>query len=283
MYHRPWPLIIIAIMHMLEPLTKIAYFSLIQQKSPITIILNQFQQLDILHIFAFFFLFPIGGIAIYAVKHWSLWVFLGVECWAIAANFSQLHHLLETMQYGTFATIILFAAVNTAVVIYLMIPAVRVAYTDPRLRWWEAFPRYFVNYPCSYGAHRRGTILNISKGGLFIKPDNLNEQHGIIHISFIHDGKEINVYGRVIHNFTFEGEHGFGVEFHELNEEGHKSIRKLIKTLESLKVKRRPERRPIFSSFLNWAKKLPKGEGIFPEKGPRKQDKEADNKNKKAS
>lgn len=59
MYYRPWPLIIIALIHLFEPLTKVVYFSLMQQKSPITIIVNQIQSADFPHIFAFFFYFQL--------------------------------------------------------------------------------------------------------------------------------------------------------------------------------------------------------------------------------
>ena len=126
-----------------------------------------------------------------------------------------------------------------------------------------------MDYPCSYGAHQKGLILNISKGGLFIKPEREREQSGIIHISFIYKGQEVNLYGKVIHNFTFEGERGFGVEFHELNDKGSRAIKMIIKDLEANKTKRRPERRPTIKSFMNWMKHLPTGKGIFPEKNYR--------------
>ncbi|MFK7822924.1 MAG: PilZ domain-containing protein [Oligoflexales bacterium] len=271
MYYRPWPLVIIAIFHILEPFTKVAYYSIMQQTSPLAVIANQFQSNDFMHIFGFFCLFPIAGIAIYAVKRWSLGVFLGAECWALIANFSQLSYLVESTQYGKFATIIFFAVLNTVAVVYLMVPAVRIAYTDPKLRWWEAFARYYVDWNCTYASTEKGTIKNISKGGLFIKPENNYEKEGVVPISFTFGEHKLNLSGRVIHNFTFEGIKGFGVEFHELDNSARQAVNNIIKDLETKKTKRRPERRAILNSFFTWAKKLPEGEGIFPESKHRSQ------------
>ena len=264
MYYRPWPLIVIAILHILEPVTKIIYYSIMQQLSPISIITNQIQSNDPVHIFGFFFLFPIAGLAIYAVKRWSLGVFLGAQCWALVANFSQLSFLVESSQYGKFGTIIFFAVLNAVVVTYFMIPAVRTAYMDPKLRWWEAFPRYYIEWSCSYANNEEGVVKNISKGGMFIKPKNGYEKEGIVPISFTYAGKKHELSGRVIHNFTFEGEKGFGVEFHKLDSNSRKMINQIINDLEENKTKRRPEKRALLNSFFSWAKKLP-GEGLVPE------------------
>lgn len=265
MYYRPWLLILIAIAHCIEPVTKVLFYSLIHDMTPWSFTKAQFQSGDALHIIAFFFLFPVAGIAIYSIKKWSLPVFLIAEIWVFISNFSQLKILTEQNQIADMIALIFFTMLNIAVVSYILTPSVRIAYTDPKVRWWEAFPRYAVRWPCHLQKEQTGTIYNISQGGVFLKPDKKIHINQMIQMSFTALGQSIEIEGFVIHAITVNKIKGIGVEFRNTSHQTKRQIAQILATLDRTNAVRRPVKRDHLNSFSDWIKGVSKGKGLMPE------------------
>jgi len=270
MEYKPWPLLILAFFHFIEPFSKITFYSVFFNLNPIDIISVEITQGSARHIFEYFFLFPIAGIAIFAVKKWSLSVFLVVELWVFISNVPYIQELYADQQYLLAAFFIVFAILNVTVVSYLLIPAVNVAYMDPKVRWWEAKPRYTINAKCSIDDNA-ATIRDISESGVFIYGQNELEVGSEIQLKFaverfaekfVHN--DLNILAKVVHHFTIDEHPGYGVKFIVETREDRRIIRKLIRTLDASDAKRRPARLS-FNSLLVWAKTLiHTGKGLMP-------------------
>jgi len=80
---------------------------------------------------------------------------------------------------------------------YFLLPAVRAAYFNAKLRWWETKPRYLVNIPASFGrkgaSSARGTMVNLSEGGAFLKTARKYKKSQKIHVQFYLLGRDYEV------------------------------------------------------------------------------------------
>ena len=266
MEHKPWPLLILAFIHLIEPISKIIFYSLFFNITPSHVVLSVYQSETLLHFLEFLFLFPIAGIAIYSVKRWSLPVFLIVEAWVFYINASYLNDLYQTQQLWLFGSFVLFGLLNLAIVTYLLIPAVRIAYLDPHVRWWEAQPRYSVNLDCVIDNKMNGFIKNISADGVFIKTENdlaIDSDARLI-FKFTAPSMEfsLNTKIQVLHKFNINDVTGYGAKFVGLSKDNKHFINALIKFLDKSNVERRPPHRNL-KSFIRWFTTLIKtGEGL---------------------
>jgi len=270
MEYKPWPLIILAFFHFIEPLSKVTFYSVFFSLSPLDIISIEITGGSLLHIFEYFFLFPIAGIAIFAVKKWSLSVFLCVELWVFISNLPYIQELYLNQQYLLSSFFIIFAVLNVTVVSYLLIPAVHVAYLDPKIRWWEAKPRYTINAKCSIDDNT-ATIRDISESGVFIFSQNDLEIDGEINLQFkveqvaatlTHD--ELKIQAKVIHHFTIDNHSGYGARFMMVSKEDRRIMQKLIRALDASDAKRRPPRLTI-GDLVTWIKTfIHTGKGLIP-------------------
>jgi hypothetical protein len=268
MKYKPWPIVILAIIHFIEPLTKILFYSVFYKISPVTVVTSEVSAGSALDIFEFFFLFPIAGYAIWSVRKWSIPVFLVIEAWVVIANWSYLNSLYTSGQTTLLICFICFGILNIFVAVYMLIPAVRLAYFDPRIRWWEAKPRYTFKIDCKVNDNDIAEILNISSTGVFIANQDKKETGKTINLKFDSKGQSFSLEGNVVHNFTINGVDGYGVQFQNLDKINRTKVKKLIRTLEDEKVERRPERRNLVEDFKNWLLTAVKtGKGIVPDKG----------------
>lgn len=266
MEHKPWPLLILAFIHFIEPVTKISFYSIYFNINPLDAVLNVYHSETALHAFEFFFLFPIAGFAIFSVKKWSYPVFILAELWVLMINVPYLTELYQTNQIPLMGFFILFGLLNLAIVSYLLLPAVRVAYLDPRIRWWEAKPRYSVNIDCRVNNKSLGTIKNISTSGVFITTDNNLEidSDAVITFNFSAPSMEFNIKSKVLvlHKFSIYNIEGYGARFVDLTKENKHLVKSMIKYLEKSNTKRRPERRS-YTDLIQWMLTLIKtGKGL---------------------
>jgi len=267
MEHKPWPLIILAFIHFVEPLTKILFYSFIYNISPGQIIESLFESDSAFQLFNFFFLFPIAGIAIFSMKKWSLLLFLLIEAYVLIINIAYLNSLYQTDQIALFASFIIFGVMNILIVTYLLVPAVRITYLDPRVRWWEAYPRYQSNIDCTINNSITGKIQNISISGVFITTNYDLPLDSSIQIEFNFkkntNGLILKPKVLVLNKYDINNSTGYGAIFSELTNDERKSIKMLIKYLDKSNATRRPPRRgPL--DFIRWCVTLfTTGKGLF--------------------
>ncbi len=258
MEHKPWPLLILAFFHFVEPVLKILFYSVYFQINPVDITIIEIKTASNIHLFEYFLLFPIAGFALYSVKKWSFPVFIAVEIWVFSANLPYLIELYQTNQLWLFSFFLSFGALNIIVVSYLLLPAVRIAYLDPRIRWWEAQPRYAVELSVKINDNSLGMIKNISKSGVFIAthddlpPDaELELEFSLIPPSESH----INLKAVVQHKFMINSTEGYGIRFTDITSSNKQLINSMIRHLENSGYDRRPPRRGI-SDLSYWLKTL---------------------------
>ena len=288
MERKPWPIIILALIHILEPVFKIGFYSA-YWNIPILRYVNYLVHLNTSwEHFLFFAAFPIAGLSILAVKAWSLPVFLLMQAITLSAH-AYHHHIAP--QTFSLSLVVFMSTMNLAVVTYFLLPAVRLAYLDPSVRWWEALPRFVVDWKAklSGGNQTKEVLLgNISRGGAFVHARggvdlkvNANVE---IEFSFLNSPMKLK--GVVRHVSHDAGTSRVGIEFCELTRVQKKALRLGTKQLKELHYTPQRIQDDTFVSFKNWAQTLSKtGKGLFPEKSERRTSVKSDtaDKSKKAS
>ena len=269
MEYKPWPLLILAFFHFIEPCTKIGFYSVYFSVNPVDVLIIEYNASSALQFFEYFFLFPIAGIALFAVKKWSFPVFISVEAWVVLTNLSYFKELFVTSQFLLLAFFIFFLVLNVVVVSYLLLPAVRIAYLDPRIRWWEAKPRYSVSSEVKIGDHVAGNIKNISESGVFIASHDVLMIDSEVELEFSIIAQEqvfdCALNAMIVHKFAIDGLEGYGARFAKMNVHDRRHIHSMIKCLDKSHVERRPPRRGI-KDLIHWLATLMKsGKGLFPQ------------------
>ncbi len=111
----------------------------------------------------------IASISVYSIKNWSIPVFLSSMLWIIASSIMDL-----ASHASIFKSMIVIAVpiiLNSLFVYFILIPNVRMAYLNPKLRWWESKPRFIINKEAKViidSEEQTVTVSNISEGGVFV-------------------------------------------------------------------------------------------------------------------
>ena len=175
---RPWPIVILAILHILEPVFRLSLnwmYGISPEVYMNSLYYSKFGFFKVLT----FFLFPMAGIAIFMFKKWSLWVFLFIEAIVLALNVNTSIYYIETAQYGRLITSIVLYVLNIGVVVYFLVPSVRKFYEDSTMRWWESAVRYDFELDCELialedktGKRAKVHTKNLSRSGMFFESDD---------------------------------------------------------------------------------------------------------------
>lgn len=166
MKKRPWQILLLAAMHALSPISAFFIGAWRMDLSPwaYSLFLRSEDSWTLVQHFA---LYPLGGLAIYSMKRWSYLVFLSVMAWSFWKH-SQMG--LPVIRLA------LVYSINLGLVTYFMIPAVRRAYFDSRIKWWESQTRYEFSVPAivrgSDGQDHPIALLDFSQGGVFARWDS---------------------------------------------------------------------------------------------------------------
>jgi hypothetical protein len=219
---------------------------------------------------ASFYLLPlVAGYSIYAVKNWSFPVFVTTFTF----------YMYQTYMTGTFPAVfndlsltVACLLMNLILIAYFLLPTVRAAYFDSSVRWWEAKYRYKIEMDAeltSNGKRVKGTVSDISEGGVYVKTDGPIEPTPDLRIKIKYHTLDFQMQGKVVReqkNEANESEYGYGIEFCEIPRENQKRLKKLIQALELLEIPRRPKRREWESDLLGWVLRLvTSGRGITPD------------------
>ena len=266
MKRRPKWLVILAVLHMLEPLFKIVFFSIVRGISPFELINSQLSTGNVLYNVGFFFLFPIMGIGMLFPNKLVLVLLIAAESLVITSNLSALPHLLRAGDVGQIISLAMFTAINVAVIVLLMTPIFKLAFTDRRMQWWRTFPRYFFEGKIKVNDSISGKIHNISESGIFVSIDGVNLNHEV-GMSFTHEDKKYELNG-IVRSFIKKGKiKGYGIEFNNNSNDKVSDIRNLIDELKDQGSPRSAEQEMValFLPFGKWKKvaKLTKDSPTF--------------------
>jgi hypothetical protein len=283
MEKKPWPIIILATLHICEPIFKIVFYSWYWHR-PLFYFLALSSLKSPYAIFMTFGAFPLAGLSILAVKRWSLPVFILIEVLTLIEHLRTVAQLSPLIVVGA-------CALNIIVVSYFLIPAVRLMYIDPKLRWWEAQARYYVNWPATIEQEGRvldAVIKGISRGGVFFQEtvQELNTQ-GKLLVNFKYSKYAFSIRGAVAHSSCNEGRYQYGIKFEPLFPHVRKQVKAVLRELEKLGIDRRPRRESVLRSLINWLRGfVTTGQGLIPEykqRSPQKKEPEVFRPVRKAS
>ena len=261
---KPWPIIVLAILYVLGPffntfagalVMPLPYFEYVQA------LVKHGTWWDLVTVVG---LYPLAGFAIFSVKEWSYPVYLIIMAIASWANFQDYRHFSSVFTLQLFiATTVL----NVGLVSYFLLPAVRAAYFNKRLRWWESKPRYEIAVPAVLerdGFRTKCTIANISEGGVFLKCGKKLEQNEVVQLQFTVFSRPVDVQGKVVYRL-WKGIRGYGVEFIHTDETKQQIIR-LTKGLRLMGMQTRSNAPDWKTSFAQWIVNLvTSGRGWVPE------------------
>lgn len=231
MKKRPWPIIILALFHIVAPLGNIlvnSWLAKVDLTYYIHVLLAPENRMTLL----VFTVVPlIGAVLIYICKKWSYIAYIALM--TIPFAYSLISYMKSATIPMTIA-LVLFYIVNMLVIGYFLLPAVRRLYFDPRLRWWETKPRYKADFQCQVeheGQQHWVEIKNISEGGAFLETSShfsegtklkifFKDAHGVLHL----DGEV--VYKRM------QAPIGYGFKFDKVSAKQPR-LHELIKKLQS--------------------------------------------------
>jgi hypothetical protein len=264
MKQRPWSIVILALFHFISPLGNL-FLNSIWAQLPLSEYLRlYFQSHNLMKNYPNLILPILAGIAIYACKKWSFWLYLLAMSGLFIKSYSSYLERASTLS----PLVLLFVfSCNTVIVGYFLLPVVREFYFNPRLRWWETSPRYNFEVPAEVRwvqGHFSGRIKNISQSGLYFQSETEISERTDYWIGFVGDHTKFEIHGELIkHPGTKTPSYGF--KFDE-SHRFHKQVNSLIERLhhEGQIVTSRikgPE-----DSLTYWLKKLfSTGKGLFPE------------------
>lgn len=228
MTKRPWVIILLAILHPLAIIGNV-FINSFATHMTLPRYLSLVIQPQNLAANWFFYAAPIlAGVAIFLCKKWSyyLYVLLMLGLFYMSWESTSRSNLPINP-----AWLVLVFTCNIAVVGFFLIPAVSKVYFDPRMRWWESKPRYFVNWP---GSIQQGDTkidliaLNFSRCGLYFEA----QAPQLLHNTRV----ELTLHPTPQDHFTFEAlvarhsqsaRPGFGIRFIHT-----RATRKVARTLE---------------------------------------------------
>ena len=256
---KPWPIVIIALIHIFAPAFNI-YFSAQ---------LNNVTFLDYLEYLlinknivenVFWILLPfITGLSIFKFRSWSYYLLI---CFTLSTSVMFIHEWMTSPKLPL-ATFLFLESVNLVILVYFLLPSVRNVYLKPSLRWWEQKPRYLVDTQAlieTKNSTSTGTIRNISVGGAMIETPSDFSRGDIFKISFELFQKKFITEAQVV----FKGPEGFGTFFTKVSP-SQNELNKLIDQLAVQGYPLRTEKPDLKQHFFSWLKGLFRGKGLIPE------------------
>lgn len=255
MKHKPWPLIILALLHFFAPIGNIIINSILANITIGTYIAALFQTDELIRTFIFLGIPIIGGILIYICKKWSYYLYLFLMIFPFYYSYIS-WHAQPSLELGIY--LIAFYLINLLVVGYFILPQVRQVYFDPSLRWWETQPRFKTEFETHFtwvDQKGRGDIKNLSQGGLFIETDMTLNTMARIDINLKYNDQSYMVKGEIVYSKPSGGRNGYGISL-IAGEEDTEIMKRLIHSLSekgSLITARAPTTE---DTFTYWIKRL---------------------------
>ena len=264
---RPWPLVILALLYWLEPFFSAALNAHLSQAGYWHYLVTSFHQETAWSLLEQYGLYPLAGIAIFAMKAWSYPIFMAVTIFGVVREFEAWRSMPHFMTVAEFLS---FTFLNFGLVTYFLIPSVRKVYFNRHLRWWEAKRRYAIHVPAELQTPGRPAekvkciITNISEGGVFIKCAKNFESEGTLLLHFSLMGRKIVMDTCIVHRGT-TGIRGYGLQFiHSATSRA--MMKQVIQGLICLGLDPTSKTPHLKESFHVWLSRLcSTGKGIVPE------------------
>jgi hypothetical protein len=266
MPRRPWPIVLLAALHFLGPIGNAILSAILMKVGLFTYLGLLFKHKTLFGLAEFFLLYPIAGIAIYAVKEWSYPVFLGVVATTAVRNY------VTWTQYPQMLPIWLLVAIyvlHVSLVSYFLIPPVRAFFYDSKLRWWESKPRFHIETKAKIAtADDEKTspceIVNISEGGFFIKTSRKLNPGDVVEVEATLINRKLHLKAEVVYRRA-QGMKGFGAKFIGLEPQARQMLKNVMKGLKFMGVETRSGQNKWTEDLVGWSKEVIRtGNGLVP-------------------
>lgn len=267
MKRRPWILIILALGHFLAPFFNLIFDAILAGTPIDKYVVLFFQPQNFSRHWFHFFAPMAAGLAIYLCRRWSYLVYVGLM---IALAYMSYTSFMTRTDLNNPWALILAYFLNFLIVTYFMLPAVRKVYFDPRLRWWEMMPRYYIDLDCEFSLAAsapetfiKGLVSNFSQTGLFLKTTHSIQDQTLIQVRFQFEDLNCRFQGQVIHHGK-QGSQGFGVQFVH-TPESRKCAKALAERLHA-QGRLQPERALVQEDTFKWwfVQFMKTGQGLLP-------------------
>ena len=248
MYRRPWPILILAIIHLLIPMF---YLASSYQVSGISLSLffhPQFLFENWILLVNYTVPFWIAAFAIWKCHKWSYFLFIFCMVWISAIALFNAYHLDEV----TYSNALFSMAINVFIITYFLKPSIRTVYMDSKLRWWESQTRYHRKLKIVINKELDGELFNLSLGGAFIAIDLPLEVDQLVEVAFEDQNYDDEFYfkAEVVH---IEEGRGYGVKFLSYDKEMNFKYKKYISSLKRNRVPRTSVDEGWAKEFVKWA------------------------------
>ncbi len=209
----------------------------------------------------------VASYAVYSIKNWSIPVFFICMFWILLNSVVDLYTHFTLIK--SFIIILVPIICNLLFIYYILIPNVRAAYLDPKLRWWESKPRYLINEQVELNSEIIGEggltakINNFSEGGLFLGTEKKLHVGDVVDVRFEVLKVSFILRGKIVHHIA--SIHAYGLQFVDLKKEDKKALAKICR---ELRLQNFPETRAKIDwreDLKKWFADLKNGKGIVPE------------------
>lgn len=255
MKRKPWPLIVLALLHLFAPVGNIIANSIFANVSIGTYMNALFHPDELLRTFIFLGIPVVGGALIYICKKWSYYLYLLLMIFPFLYSYMS-WQAQPTLQLGVY--LIAFYLINLLVVGYFILPQVRQVYFDPRLRWWETKPRFKAEFETDFrwvDQKSKGEIKNLSEGGLFIETDLKMNTLGRIDVDFKYKDQMYALRGEIVYSKPSNGRMGYGISLSDEDKQVE-SVKRLINSLSEQGLVMTGRAPTAEDSFGYWVKRL---------------------------
>ncbi len=276
MLRKPWPIVILTIILLIIPISNIlTTFILNSHKTNFSNFLYSLIYLPTNHMKLANLIIPslLAAFAVWSVKKWSYIVLLVCVCWISLNGFINLYTYYGNLNFlQIFFAIISPIIFSVAITFYFLIPTVKTTYFDPKLRWWEAKPRYEVDILGHVGSEadtKEVQIQNISEGGLFFTSSHEFQLENTVKLKFNFNEEEFIIDSKLIFKRTDINGYGVQFDFSNTPEELNRIKRGILHLNYSGAKLCRPI--PMWNEDLkNWVLSLLQGKGSLTPNIPQK-------------
>ncbi len=217
MKNRPFILVILSAILVLEPLTKILYFKYLTGFGFEQILDNISSSGSFKSFFDFWLLFPLAGISLYFIRVWSFYLFILIQIYSIYTHATYEPFMWPYLSRQPFSSNILLIFFNVIILIYVSLPNVRKYFFEQNLRWWESRKRYNIKISCLL-TMIDGTIiksceiLNLSDTGFFVRTQKVLEIQNACQIDFEFKEKHYTFDCVIMSAHKFNNQDGVGLK-----------------------------------------------------------------------
>ncbi len=220
MKNRPLLILVMGIMHLLEPVFKIFYFKT-KTHFDLGIILSNVtfvEAASIKGLIDFWLIFPLAGLALLSVKRYAWYLFVAIQGYSIITHLTYERFAWPYFAEVPFYSSITLLVLNILLIVYVSLPEIRMLFFEKSNRWWETRTRYAFTLPIKLWytnpeKQEQACLLNISETGALVRFNRDIELKEFVHLEISFQDISVQVKALVVRDDLRNGQKSYGVKF----------------------------------------------------------------------